>query len=476
MFKNTCAVALGVACTMAGVASANNFGSYLSYSQIKTAMVAGVLKNQYFYVGIYDMTWVDSITFPNTTNMMHKFSGYSDPDLALLVSGDQTGSLFENWLVLGGGNANGAFSTATIEKIAMNAQRYVNNGYHGVSIDLEECHGTLDAGQFDIMFKTLKDLNLKTMLTIPHTGPYACGDSYDLMAALLKSKNIDVISHQYYTLGNEPQPEFSQASYCPWSMYKTESEGGERPDDSNIIFWPSVAYASHVEAVNEFQKTELGIAGTTGYIQWNNYRSVTYDGVNQPSTLYDVKNFTKRCGTDWSTANADCLSMKFCSLDTDCLIEGESCMADMEIDNCRAEFGLFPEVETVDKPKQEDLTDMTMRCGKDYKSAIANCDVLCLDDTYCGEGEKCYIELEEQCDITANITDYGTRCGASFAAAAAVCGEICTTNGDCSEGESCWTDLPHDVCGVNGRFGNDAVSTSVSFMVLLIASLAAFLQ
>ncbi len=99
-------------------------------------------------------------------------------------------------------------------------------------------------------------------ITTSHSGPYktkSAADSVRFVKAWVKDKNIDIISPQLYSSGNEAAPEFAETSSCKsagctWSLYK-----GYKGK-----FVPSLAVDSHYPATQKFFKDKYGMT-TAGF-------------------------------------------------------------------------------------------------------------------------------------------------------------------------------------------------------------------
>lgn len=311
----------------------------------------------------------------------------------------------------------------------------------------------------------------------------------------------------------------------PWSVYKTVSNGGFRPDDSSIRFMPSIVDSTHLDATVEFMEAEMDANGRViGYFQWSNNNDLNVEGYNADGSNLLNLDFTKRCGDSFESASARCFESNVCQIDADCG-SGEQCFGQLETDKCQTTLGLFPDL-SVDKPAAEDLTDRSMRCGSDYKTAFLECDRLCLDDSYCNdgevcvyglpeeceppaqgnltdrtmrcgideissisncdtlclpgfeefycsEGELCHTGLDETCDPNANITYYSTRCGATFADANEQCSDVCSIDGDCPAGQSCFAEVDVAPCS---RYGNGATTATFSIGTITFTVFIAALQ
>src|SRR5262249_45165714 len=119
---------------------------------------------------------------------------------------------------LGGGNANGKFDNSNIEKIIVAIKNGKFSGYRGIAFDIEECDTGL-AQKFHEAFVTAKNNHLQVLVTVSHTAPYGAADAKDLMTAFFADENIDYLSPQLYTNGNETQNDYTESQGIKWTDY-----------------------------------------------------------------------------------------------------------------------------------------------------------------------------------------------------------------------------------------------------------------
>jgi len=112
------------------------------------------------------------------------------------------------------------------------------------------------ANLFKASFTAAKNRGLKVLVTISHSAPYGVGDAAVLMQSFFPNTNIDYMSPQLYTSGNEAQNDYSISQGVQWEQYK----------NCRAAIIPSIVSANmHSSAVSYFKNKGVNI---TGYIQW----------------------------------------------------------------------------------------------------------------------------------------------------------------------------------------------------------------
>jgi len=205
--------------------------------------------------GIYYWTWSSGINVTGL-NAGVAFSGWVDADQALSDSSAVYNRLpGTKYLSLGGGNANGRWSAAPLQKIASYCQNGRFNAYPGVVFDIEEGDSGL-GNAFAAAFAACKNHGHQVLVTISHSAPYGISDGKDLMRRFFQDRNIDILSPQLYTTGTEPGNDYSTDGF-DWSNYV-----GAIPS-----FVPSIVRGSYfADARNYF--SQRGITAD-GYVQWS---------------------------------------------------------------------------------------------------------------------------------------------------------------------------------------------------------------
>lgn len=223
-------------------------------------------------VGYYSWNWGPGSTGPPFSNAGVAFTGLTDLNTA--ISGYTPGAAWccpqlkgLHYLTLGGGNSAGVFTVPSLQAIAANVSHIVNAGYKGVMFDVEEVTGPSSATvpAFAAAFAACKNLNLTVGVTTSHSAPYQCDspeDAIALVKAWVVDSNIDILSPQLYSSGQESAPEFAETASCvtqgcTWDLYK----------GAKAVMAPTIVDVSQYAAVETYFQTNYGIA-TAGFFQW----------------------------------------------------------------------------------------------------------------------------------------------------------------------------------------------------------------
>ncbi len=212
--------------------------------------------------GYWDKTWSRSNPFPKDSTLGIAFSGWAAPDKALSESAKIKEELVgDKYISLGGGESegdtDGKFDNSKIERIIAAIKNSEFSGYKGIAFDIEKCDTGL-AQKFHEAFVTAKNNNLQVLVTVSHTAPYGAADAKDLMTAFFVDENIDYLSPQLYTNGEENQNDFTEIMEVKWTDYV----------GAKAAIVPSIVRANlYNDARVHF--LSLGI-NTKGFIQWAN--------------------------------------------------------------------------------------------------------------------------------------------------------------------------------------------------------------
>ena len=123
---------------------------------------------------------------------------------------------------------------------------------------------------FAKVFAACQAAGLSVVVTVSHSAPYETDtpqDSISFMEAWLADSNINAISPQLYSGGEEKSPEFAETATCKnagctWSLY----------NNSVPKFVPSIVDAGQYAAVqNYFKKKNIKC---DGFFQWKQGTSV----------------------------------------------------------------------------------------------------------------------------------------------------------------------------------------------------------
>jgi len=228
-------------------------------------------------IGYYSWNWGAGSTGPPGANAGAAFTGYTDVKTAIEYYPEGAAwccpaLVGEKWLTLGGGNSAGIFNAGALSNIASSAG-YIKDSttYVGVMFDVEIVSGTstIMVPAFASAFKDLKAVGLKVGVTTSHSAPYMTDTpqvAVDLVKSWVKDSNIDLLSPQLYSSGNEGAPDFAETSNCKdagctWDLYI-----GMIPK-----MVPSLVAESHYAATKTYFANK-GIT-TEGFFQWRQQRS-----------------------------------------------------------------------------------------------------------------------------------------------------------------------------------------------------------
>jgi len=89
--------------------------------------------------------------------------------------------------------------------------------WEGIVFDIEECYSPGLEQAFADTLRAAKAAGLKTLVTVSHSAPYGCSDPNTLMLSFFKNGDIDILSPQLYTNGNEAEPSFVAGNQVKWT-------------------------------------------------------------------------------------------------------------------------------------------------------------------------------------------------------------------------------------------------------------------
>lgn len=175
-------------------------------------------------IGYWAATWEET-TVPSNANFGIAFSGWNDPVKAKNESEPlHDGLVGDKWIDAGGGNANGRWSVDWLKTWETAIENGELSQWSGIVFDIEECSSTGLAPNFASAFRTAKQAGLSVLVTVSHSAPYGCGDPDVLMKAFFLNEDVDILSPQLYTSGNEPKPSFDAGNQISWDDW-TGSKG-----------------------------------------------------------------------------------------------------------------------------------------------------------------------------------------------------------------------------------------------------------
>lgn len=206
--------------------------------------------------GYWDWTWEPNTVPPETSTLSIAFSGWTNPAEALSQSKKLLNTLTgDKYICLGGGNSNGAFTREALNSItnAINNNEFSN--YDGIAFDVEEGDSGLES-DFAASFLAAKNKGFKVLVTVSHSAPYGISDAQQLMNSFFVNENIDILSPQLYTTGQEIANDYAISHNVTWAEYKKAK--------ASIV--PSIVQASFYESAQKYFLETGVILG--GYIQW----------------------------------------------------------------------------------------------------------------------------------------------------------------------------------------------------------------
>jgi hypothetical protein len=218
--------------------------------------------------GFWWWTWSGIGGAPSGTTLSVAFSGWTDPGNAIRDSAGVVGKMpGTKYLSLGGGNANGHWDAGSLARItdAVNRGDFKNAGYHGLCYDIEEGNNGL-ANAFRDSFAACRRNGLKVLVTVSHSAPYGIGDANALMQSFFSDGNIDILSPQLYTTGNEGSNDYATVAGVSWGSYA----------NARAAVMPAIVKC---DLYND-AKNVLGRSGirVTGFVQWAQAGSCSGDG------------------------------------------------------------------------------------------------------------------------------------------------------------------------------------------------------
>lgn len=219
-------------------------------------------------IGYYSWGWQGGSQGPPGANLGVAFTGLID--VATAISGYTTPSLHgEKYCSIGGGNAGGIFTTSAISKITAACKSGAFKGkYSGICYDIEIVKGSSSSvvSAFRESFAACKSSGLKVFVTTSHSAPYATDTpqvAVDLVKSWVSDSNIDILSPQLYSSGQERSPELAEtnsckAAGCTWDLWK----------NAKAIIAPSIVSANQYEAA----RSGLAQLNMGGYVVWEQLR------------------------------------------------------------------------------------------------------------------------------------------------------------------------------------------------------------
>ncbi|MBF0275045.1 MAG: LysM peptidoglycan-binding domain-containing protein [Nitrospinae bacterium] len=205
--------------------------------------------------GFWWWTWSKG-SAPSSTNLSLAFSGWTDPQTALQNSASVKGKLAgSKYICLGGGNENGAFTTSALTSVTNAINNGDFSGYDGIAYDVEEGDTGLES-LFQASFAAAQAKGFKVLVTVSHSQPYGIKDASTLMSSFFSDTNINYLSPQLYTSGEETSNDYT-AIGVQWSEYA----------QAKAAVVPSIVNATMYEdAKTYFSSKGVNILG---FVQWS---------------------------------------------------------------------------------------------------------------------------------------------------------------------------------------------------------------
>lgn len=230
-------------------------GTVLDIPQVKSEETASAPAVPAPNIGYWDWTWSPTPAVAGAT-MGIAFSGWANVDNAVSESAQVINSLVgEKYISLGGGAVDTGSITAsflTSVNEAIQSDRFAD--YEGIAYDIEVGDSGLSA-DFATSFAAAKAKGFKVLVTVSHSVPFGIDDAAALMQGFFADENIDFISPQLYTSGEESSNDYADP-LLPWTAYASSK--------AKII--PSIVKASYYpDAVSYFEAQGVTLEG---YIQW----------------------------------------------------------------------------------------------------------------------------------------------------------------------------------------------------------------
>ncbi len=205
-------------------------------------------------LGYWCWSW-DAGSAPAGANLGIAFSGWVSPAEALSNSLAVVNQLQgRKFICLGGGNSSGAWSNDAVNAVTQAIETNRFAGYQGIAYDIEEGSAGLEA-QFAISFAAAKAKGMTVLVTVSHSCPYGIADAVSLMNSFFANRDIDLLSPQLYTTGQETSNDYT-ALNVPWSAYA----------QAQAAIVPSIVRANLYPSAQSYfadQGVTLG-----GFVQW----------------------------------------------------------------------------------------------------------------------------------------------------------------------------------------------------------------
>lgn len=234
-------------------------------------------------------SWKGSATSgPDDTTIAVYFSGWNNADTALSkweMPADTMKTLRGEgekkrkvWFSIGGGKKSGILNQKNVLAFLPKIKALKKFGFDGIMWDIEKVQGSSDImnNVFRAAFKRVKKEGLEQGITVSHTAPYDTDSPEDgtaFLKAFLQDANIDMISPQLYSEGDEQIPEFDATGNCAavgcgWKAYENMRSG--------MKLVPSIVQPSHWQAESH-----------TRTCRTRSHRILRLDAIGSPNGRHD---------------------------------------------------------------------------------------------------------------------------------------------------------------------------------------------
>lgn len=206
--------------------------------------------------GLWYWTWSNTTQVPANTNLGIAFSGWVSPQTAI----DNSSAVYSKlpglkYICLGGGNESGSWNESAVQSVTNAINSNALAAYQGIAYDIEEGSAGL-ATAFTTSFAAAKAKGLKVLVTVSHSAPYGIADAAALMSSFFASSDIDILSPQLYTTGEETSNQYATSGGVNWTEYA----------GAKAIVAPSIVNANLYADAQEYFSTQ-GVS-LDGFLQW----------------------------------------------------------------------------------------------------------------------------------------------------------------------------------------------------------------
>lgn len=187
-------------------------------------------------------------------------SGWTNSEKALKESADILSLLpHKKFISIGGYGDEGYFTESSLAQLEEDINQGRFSQYDGIVFSLGRGASNLQ-GAFAQVFAAAKTFGLIVGINVAKFAPIYFFDFIDLLRGFFANRNIDFISPNLFTNGENPNEEgndFSPIGEIPWSEY-----GNAQAD---IV--PSILTSSLYDSAQSFFSSQ-GVE-VEGYIEWN---------------------------------------------------------------------------------------------------------------------------------------------------------------------------------------------------------------